>query len=237
MKIQILFENAQAPAPLKSGWGFSCLIDGHTLFDTGSSGSRLIKNMEHLRVDFGAIKRVLISHNHWDHQGGLNAVLKKVKGADVWLGRKGFDARWERKIIKTGNRVLRPEAFTEVASFIYSTGEIDAVYKFHQMPEQSLVLRTDRGLTVITGCAHPGIVKILDSVYAHFRQRIYLVLGGFHLFGKRRSTLEGILEDFRRLGVEKVAPCHCTGETAQNLFQEAYTSNRIKLKIGDAISV
>ena len=76
MKIKVLFNSKSAYISLRSGWGLSMLIGNNILFDTGESGAFLLHNMKELNIDLSAIDAVVISHEHWDHTGGLWDVLK-----------------------------------------------------------------------------------------------------------------------------------------------------------------
>ncbi len=77
--------------------------------------------------------------------------------------------------------------------------------------EQALVLDTEKGLVLMTGCAHPRIVNILARVKELFKKDLYLVFGGFHLAGFYKAEIKDIIARFRDLGVQKVGPCHCSG--------------------------
>lgn len=237
MNIKILFDKKVPSREYASGWGFSALIDDRVLFDTGCDGKRLLKNMKKMEIDIKKIDTIVISHNHWDHWGGLKDFLKKHPGIQLWLGREGFESSRFLKNLPTGNIIRHPGKFSAVSDSIYSTGEIEGRYMLKKMPEQSLILKTTRGLTILTGCAHPGIVKILETVREQFREEIYLVSGGFHLLGKRRKTIKAIIRRFKELGVKKSAPCHCSGKTALNMFREAYGDNFSELKVGDSFEV
>jgi len=104
--------------------------------------------------------------------------------------------------------------------------------------EHSLILDTKRGLVVITGCAHPGIVKIIKTVKNQFSDKeIYLVMGGFHLYNLSESEVKQIIENFKNLGVQKVVPSHCTGDQAIGLFAEAYQGDFIQNGVGKLIEV
>jgi 7,8-dihydropterin-6-yl-methyl-4-(beta-D-ribofuranosyl)aminobenzene 5'-phosphate synthase len=105
------------------------------------------------------------------------------------------------------------------------------------MPEQGLVLRTQKGLTILTGCAHPGIIKIIENVKQNISGKIYLVLCGFHLTGKHKETIKPIVNEFKHLGAERIAPTHCTGENAVKLFKEEYQKNFIEIKVGQILEV
>jgi 7,8-dihydropterin-6-yl-methyl-4-(beta-D-ribofuranosyl)aminobenzene 5'-phosphate synthase len=103
------------------------------------------------------------------------------------------------------------------------------------MKEQSLIVSTGRGVIVVTGCAHPGIVNILQTVKELNADPILLVIGGFHLGALRRAQLEEIIDNFRKLGVEKVGPCHCTGELARQRFKQEYGNDYLDVGVGRLI--
>lgn len=71
MKLMVLYDNTSRIQRLQFGWGFSCLVDERILFDTGENGQSLLENMNTLHVDISKIDAVVISHEHWDHTGGL----------------------------------------------------------------------------------------------------------------------------------------------------------------------
>jgi 7,8-dihydropterin-6-yl-methyl-4-(beta-D-ribofuranosyl)aminobenzene 5'-phosphate synthase len=81
---------------------------------------------------------------------------------------------------------------------------------------------------VITGCAHPGIARIVRAAQALFDAPVHLVLGGFHLGDYSTAQVKGIVEEFRALGVQRVSPMHCTGERAITTFAEAYGDDYIQ---------
>ncbi|MHC1585061.1 MAG: MBL fold metallo-hydrolase [Candidatus Syntropharchaeia archaeon] len=223
--ITIIYDNNPWDNRLKIAWGFSCLIEGKkkVLFDTGGDPDTLIENMEALGKNPGNIDFVVLSHSHSDHTGGISAVLGKGK-TKIFLG-VSFPERF-KEWIRESTEVTEVSGRIEICEDFYSTGEIGNAVK-----EQSLVVVTEKGLIVITGCAHPGIVNILRYVKERFEKKIYLVLGGFHLGGKDVS------EEFRKLGVKKVSPCHCTGEKATVFLEREYGKDFIKNGIGKIIEV
>jgi len=119
-----------------------------------------------------------------------------------------------------------------LAEGVFTTGEMGRT-----IPEQALVIDTDRGLVVITGCAHPGIVQVATQAKESFGGQIHLVMGGFHLGGKTEAEISAVLADFRKLGVEKVAPCHCTGDGAIAMFAAEYGDDFIEAGVGRMISI
>ena len=63
-----------------------------------------------------------------------------------------------------------------------------------------------------------------------FDKDIYLVLGGFHL--EYSFGLNNLARNIRKIGVRKIAPCHCTGKRANNVFKEEFGEDFIKVKAG-----
>jgi hypothetical protein len=123
----------------------------------------------------------------------------------------------------------------KICKDVYSTGNLTGIIN-----EQSLVLDTPDGLVVITGCAHPGIVIILQKVIQLFSKNIYMVIGGFHMSDSAAfpdSKINEIIQEFISLGVKKVGACHCTGDRAIALFQEAYGQDFIPMGVGTVIQL
>ena len=62
-------------------------------------------------------------------------------------------------------------------------------------------------------------------------------MGGFHLVGKTEEELKNVVNGFERLGVEKVAPCHCSGDLARNIFKEEYKDDYVDVGVGKEVKV
>jgi 7,8-dihydropterin-6-yl-methyl-4-(beta-D-ribofuranosyl)aminobenzene 5'-phosphate synthase len=103
--------------------------------------------------------------------------------------------------------------------------------------EQSLVLDTERGLVLMTGCAHPRIVRIIDRVRDVFKKNIFMALGGFHLAGFEKAEIREIIRKFRSSEIQKVGLAHCSGDEARTLFQEEYQDDFIKVGVGTKIEI
>ena len=181
MKITIIYDNEVYDKNLINKWGFSCLIEKENtpviLFDTGGQREALKNNLKELNIDKNIIDEIFISHPHWDHVGGLlevfednNEVVAYVPPSCNNINVKippSFTNFYQHKdVISITNA-------RQIHEDVYSTGELEGI-------EQSLIVRTDKGLVVIVGCSHPGVGKILD-VAAQFG-KVYGIVGGLHVF-------------------------------------------------------
>ncbi len=201
MKISIVYDNSARPG-FRPNWGFSCLVENgkKVLFDTGADSETLLHNMAQLEIDPETISIVVLSHSHWDHTGGLAGFLEANKNKAQVHYPKDF-----RKA-------------TKICEGVFSTGALGT-----SMKEQSLLVNTEKGNILITGCAHPGLENII--VKAKEIGEIHGVMGGFHGFSK--------LEELR--GIELIAPCHCT--QYQQQIRERYPENYREIKAGDVIEI
>ena len=233
LTISIVYNNYSFDRRLETAWGFAALVEyrGHTLlFDTGGDSPTLLSNMGIMGIDPARIQSLALSHEHGDHTGGLNGLLKTGARPTVYLP-PSFSARFKRKVGKQTD-VIEVTPGQSFADGLYTTGEMH-----NRIEEQSLVIRTNRGLVIVTGCAHPGIVKIIAQAKALFDDPVRLVMGGFHLRSKSEAEVRAILTDFRRLGVEKVAPSHCTGDHSIAMFAEEYGDDFIRSGAGKIFHV
>lgn len=237
-KITVIYDNRKSDERLREGFGFSCLIewgDRKVLFDTGGKKDAFTANLETLGIDLKSITHVAFSHLHWDHTAGFGDVLKSLSDrASLYLPAE-FDTKLEASIPKSTS-VHRVSEFKEISENIYSL-VLRGPYWFWTIQEQALILRTSKGLVILTGCAHPGIQHITEEALRRLGGRVHLVLGGFHLYRSWRSTCEGVVRALQTLGVEKVAPCHCAGDLAIGVFSESYRDSFIRTGTGSVIQI
>ncbi len=231
--LTILYDNYVHDPTLESGWGFACLVEtaGSTvLFDTGASGESLLKNMAALGKDPLAVDAVVLSHAHDDHTAGLAALLAAGARPKVYL-LSSFGSDYLR-MVRTYTEPVLVAKPTEIAPGISTTGRVTG-----PVPEQALVVRTAEGLTVVTGCAHPGVVKMVQQAIDATGQQVTLVLGGFHLADATEAHIKDIIDQLRELGVKRAGPSHCSGDQARALFEASFDDGYIALGVGQVVVV
>ena len=232
--ITILYDNYVFSGDVKADWGFSCIVEGAektVLFDTGTAKDIFLRNIENLHINIRKVEIIVISHNHWDHTGNLFTIIEKYKNLTVYLP-SSFLPPYVRKIEEKETKVVSRQDTIELCKNVFLTSELGDVIK-----EQSLVLFTKKGIVIITGCSHPGIVNIIKTVKQEFNQKIYLVLGGFHLLDESEESISIIVDEFKKEGVLKVGATHCTGDRAIEAFKKAYGSNYVQLGVGKNLKI
>lgn len=228
--IQIIYDNSSIYNNLACGWGFSALIKHkglNILFDTGGDAAALKNNLNKLCIKPEDINIIFISHEHWDHINGLPVVLRP-KQKVILL--KSFPDKIKTLICKSKASMIEVGQFTEIAPDIFSSGEMGKAIK-----EQALIISTEKGLIIITGCSHPGIVEIVRTAKEELNREVALLLGGFHLKDSSVKEITPQTKALKSLGIKEIAPCHCTGDKAMQIIKEEFKENYITIGTGSKI--
>lgn len=229
LSIIVVYDNNPYQEALSSAWGFSCLIRGTeqtVLFDTGGNGSFLLANMKCLGIDPQEIDAVVLSHFHGDHVGGLEIFIQENMSVTIYMP-ASFPKPFKNGLKRSGIKIIEVHDPTKICKGVYSTGELGTWIK-----EQSLMIHSEKGIIVITGCAHPGIVEIITKAKELTGSDVLFVTGGFHLGGMGKNEIKEILFNFEKLKVRCVGPCHCSGDLARQMFKKAYRDNYINVGVG-----
>ncbi len=245
--------NAEVPL---AEHGFSLLIrvssneeTSTILFDTGVSSNGVLTNAKRMGIDLSEVSYIVLSHGHYDHFGGLAAVVKAVNRKNLQIichedmvRRRGTaNSKGEIReyptfptLDATSAEIINTIKPYFVASDLACiTGEIPRTIDFEKglinnriyrdntwqpdpliLDERALVLKVkDKGLVIISGCAHAGIINTIR--YAQQitgTRKVYAVLGGFHLAGREfEKRIEPTLEVLKQINPELIMPSHCTG--------------------------
>jgi 7,8-dihydropterin-6-yl-methyl-4-(beta-D-ribofuranosyl)aminobenzene 5'-phosphate synthase len=239
LRITILFDNYSHDDRLISEWGFAALVeaDDHVLlFDTGGSAA-LLSNMHQMEIDPASIEAVVLSHHHMDHIGGLLPLLAEGIHPTVYL-LTSFPADFKAQVARLTD-VVRVTTSLEILPGIYTTGAVSG-----DVREQALAIRMQAGSVIITGCAHPGIGRMVArgrSVLQPGNPAGYapvaLVVGGFHLGGASANDVQQVIADLQAMNVQRVVPTHCTGDAAIARFAGAFGAGYISGGVGRIITL
>jgi len=235
LTITILYDNYPADPACATDWGFSCLVEGlkrTVLFDTGTREDIFLKNAAALKVDLGLVDLAVLSHFHGDHTGGLEAALRKRPGLTlhVPVDKDPNAILFAERLEKSGAQLIRVDQALKLDEGLSLTGTMGVAIK-----EQSLILDTSRGLVIVAGCAHQGIINVLEKARQMTGRPIEAVLGGFPLMQTGDAEVGRIIARFKELGVARVGASHCTGDKAIAMFRDAYKDRFIELGAGRVV--
>lgn len=235
ISITVTYDNNPCKQGMETAWGFSAFITGTEktiLFDTGPhTANSLLDNMQKLAIEPDNVDVVGLSHIHGDHTGGLDSFLEKNPNVTVYLP-SVFPKKFKDNARDHGARIIEVKESKQICENVYSTGQLGKWIK-----EQSLIIRTDKGLIIVIGCAHSGIVNIVSTAKELMKDNILLVMGGFHLEWATKGRIEKIISAFKQLGVRCVGPCHCSGHKARSLFEKHFGSSYINTGAGKVITL
>ena len=227
--LTVLYDNYQYDLSCQSEWGFNCLIETEemtVLFDTGGEADVLAHNVDALGVDLSSVDCVVISHEHWDHVGGLSVILEERPGIPVYV------PDLVPYLVKSNIRSMGGEVVETDNSTVLSAGiAITSVHR-RNVPEQALMICTDEGTILVTGCSHPGVENFALEAAEALESEIRLVIGGFHLGSATEFILLGIIDGFDEAGVQNIAPTHCTGDNSIEYLREHYGDQFIEVGAG-----
>jgi len=227
-KFTVVYDNRSKNPDLIPDWGFACLVETDKekiLFDTGARADILAQNMVGLGLSIP--KKVFISHNHWDHTDGLGAISSPYS---CWLAASAMQILG-KKVNEVGGTPIACSEPIEFLPHIWSTGEMKNTEEIEKS-EHGLVIETKHGLVLLTGCAHPGIVNMVERVVQVFKQPPYYVIGGFHLYESSADEIMHVSDQLQTLGVTNIGPCHCTGESALHHLKKGWGKRFTDIKVG-----
>jgi 7,8-dihydropterin-6-yl-methyl-4-(beta-D-ribofuranosyl)aminobenzene 5'-phosphate synthase len=269
LRITILCENTVGPVSGTLGeHGFAALVEGEgvsILFDTGM-GETLLGNALRMNKDLHRVERVVLSHGHFDHTGGLLPLLRNCGGKEVYAHPAVFSRRYRVKdngesipigipydedfLRGMGARFDLDTRFREIAPGVFLTGEVPRKTTFEKgdrsmfrdpqgrqsdllEDDQSLVIRTSKGLVLLFGCCHAGVVNTIEHAREKTgEQRVYALVGGTHLGFSSAEQTEATVRALRGFGIGRIAAGHCTGFAASARLLREFPGGFLPANVG-----
>jgi len=212
MKFIILYDNYTHREPFKSGWGISVYFpEVGLLFDTGEAVEPLRFNFEQAGFSLSDVKYLVLSHEHWDHIGGVELFGRGIK----LFAPQSFSPSFVVRIKNLGMEFIPISSPRKIMGNFYTTGEMG-----DEVIEQSLIVMGKKA-NVFTGCSHHGIVNIVKTA-KELHNEIGMVAGGFHLLHRSKPEIEDIAKEIKNVGVSQILPTHCTGDMAKEIFKDVF---------------
>jgi 7,8-dihydropterin-6-yl-methyl-4-(beta-D-ribofuranosyl)aminobenzene 5'-phosphate synthase len=234
IQLTVVYDNVPYRKALRTDWGFACLVEGldkTILFDSGRYDDLFVSNLSKLQIDPQQIDELFLSHDHPDHIGGTLKLAKINPDITVTLV-NSFPLGFKKAVGKTGAGITEIEQPQVVSGAALSLGEMHSAVK----NEQALMILTDKGSIIITGCAHPGVVEIVERATQISSKAVVLLAGGFHLLMDNESNIREIAVRLKELGVQYVAPSHCSGGEARQVFAKVYGDRFLESGVGRTIT-
>ena len=236
------------------------------LMDAGASEVVLLNNLKAVGVEPKDFSAVLISHGHYDHVGGLvpfmEAGVPIYTHPKTFVGKR-FSTGGESKtdisapahvmtaLVKA--KINLTSTSVEIVPGVRTSGEVPRTTDFEHtlgflreeeertledtiVDEQAMYLVMKKGLVVITGCSHPGIVNIVAHAKKSTGSKIHMVIGGFHLGGASQDRIRKTMDQLKNLGVDRIAPMHCTGFEAMKNISDRFVGFEL-MSVGSEIEL
>jgi 7,8-dihydropterin-6-yl-methyl-4-(beta-D-ribofuranosyl)aminobenzene 5'-phosphate synthase len=262
--------------------GLSLYIDAggyRILFDTGAS-ALFLGNAKNLGLHLNDLDALVLSHNHYDHTGGVEFLLDLYSGAPpIFAHPKTFDQSYARPktaaaggqagarsigfpyplglsgLRKRGVELTTNREPLEIHKDIWLSGEVARNCPFEEVggkffldsgltepdeliDDQSLIINTESGLVVISGCCHSGLVNTLETARAlHPDTPVLAVVGGFHLLEADHTRIRRSIDYLKSLNPRQVIAGHCTGFNALCSLGRAFGKRFQLLSVGVRFSL
>lgn len=230
---QILYDTSTPTlAELKPGFGYAVYIqaDGkRILFDTGADPDTLEHNLSVAGVDLNKLDMVVVSHNHFDHAGGLARVRELNPSVPVYLPPNQIFAVNDGKVVESHLQIT-PNIFVIHGRSAVSTAGISN--------DLSIVLRSSSGPYVLSTCSHSGVEQIIDKASQVTGEKVFYFSGGARLVSRPESDTRLVAKSLDRRQVQMVSPSHCSlSHLVDKQLRETLGERVVASRLGEKVEV
>jgi 7,8-dihydropterin-6-yl-methyl-4-(beta-D-ribofuranosyl)aminobenzene 5'-phosphate synthase len=231
--LTIIYDNYQAGQNLVTDWGFACLIeyqDQQLLFDAGRNAELYRKNVEILGIEPAQVPVFFLSHEHGDHTAGIPWIAEVNPSIKCYLpGSSLKTLKTHIKLPANSEGISKP---THLYGPFYSTGD-----DFVNFKEQGLVIKTETGGVLITGCGHPGAVEMVRMAREELGIEVHTLIGGLHLLSTPEAQVDDIAKTLQEMGIRQICPTHCTGDKSIAVLKASFGDGYITGGTGKEIII
>jgi len=242
LKITTLSENTADNLGLLAEWGLSILVEtneANVLLDTGQTVS-VTHNAEALGIDLRKVDKIVLSHGHVDHTGGLANVLGKIgKKTEVIAHPDVVDAKFSGKdedkrknialpfqlqeLEKLGAKFRLSKKPVKITADIMTTGEVPMVTDFEPMPADRFYVKENQKW-------HADELNDDLALIINTKPGLIVVIGGCHLINSPVERVYQTIDALKELKIQKIGVSHCTGQEgsaimAQELGERFFYNN------------
>lgn len=269
MRIVNLMEDTQGAEGCVYEHGLSFYIETpkHKLLLDAGASDKLLQNAECLKVDLSQIDTLVLSHGHYDHSGGIMAVAERNPNMQIYMQRSaGHDFYHGERYIGIDKKILELpgvclldgdykmdeelSVFSDIqgrrlwpkGNLVLQCLKDGSLIQDTFAHEQCLVIVVEGKKLLLSGCAHNGILNILDCFRERYHCEPDVVISGFHMMQKSDYTeadICNIKETARELSKlpTQFFTGHCTGVQAFEIMKEIMKEQLQYVHCGDIIEL
>ncbi|MFQ5646296.1 MAG: MBL fold metallo-hydrolase [bacterium] len=238
--LTVIYEGFSLCRPVgRTHWGYSVAVNfrgKRFLVDFGKDADIFMNNLKAYGFRPEEFDFVLETSDELGHRGGINRFLTASPKIPVYTS-----ARYVKNNILKEN----PEAkVTVIDSYKEISPDIWLFTTYHKFTksrygeevwETSVILKTERGLVLIFGCSLPGSTIMLKAIKKVFPEKIYLLTGGLHMVDYDAAKIKQKAMEFKKRGVENIAPNHCSGPLTGDIFKSVFGVDYLPVALGSEI--
>ncbi len=236
------------------------------LFDTGQ-GMAFFHNAKKLGINLKELDAIILSHGHYDHTGALKKICEENPHVPIYTHPKSFIKRYSlhadnslhsigmKEVLNDNLALHLNENPCEIFESFFLTGEVPLQNNFEDSggnffidkqcqqrdlipDDQAVFIETSKGIVVILGCSHSGIINTLNHIKKlSTLNKFYAIIGGMHLINANDYRIKNTINELNKLDIKTLYPAHCTGFNATLTLYNDFKNTCQIASTGDVIEI